>query len=252
MAVDVTEATFEQEVVERSRSVPVVVDFWADWCGPCKALGPVLEEAEAKRAGKVVLAKVDTDANQMLAQTFGIRGIPAVKAFKDAKLHSEFVGAQPAAAVERFFDALVPSEAELLAATDDEDSLRRALELEPGRRDAAVKLARILHDRGESDAALPLVDSLSGDFGAEALAARIRLERNASAGAPDGLGDALAALGDAVDESSLDAVIAQIAKAQDAETRDDLRRVVVGALDELGAEDPLAREMRRRLAAALY
>jgi putative thioredoxin len=251
MAIDVTEATFEQEVVERSRSVPVVVDFWADWCGPCKALGPLLEQAEAARAGKVVLAKVDTDANPMLSQSFGIRGIPAVKAFKDAKLHSEFVGAQPPAVVERFFDALVPSEAELLAAGDDEESLRRALELEPNRRDAAVKLARILYGRGETDAALDLVENLTGDFAGEALAARIRLER-AAAGSANGLGEALTALGESIDEASLDGVIAQIAATEDADLRDDLRRVVVGALDELGVEDPLAREMRRRLAAALY
>ncbi|HWO47294.1 MAG TPA: thioredoxin domain-containing protein, partial [Solirubrobacterales bacterium] len=83
MAVDVTEATFESEVVERSRQVPVVVDFWADWCGPCKALSPALEKAEAARAGKVLLAKVDVDSNQRLGAQFQVQGIPAVKAFRD-------------------------------------------------------------------------------------------------------------------------------------------------------------------------
>jgi len=142
MSVDVTEATFEAEVVERSRQVPVVVDFWAEWCGPCKQLTPALEKAEAARGGKVVLAKVDVDSNQRLAAAFQVQGIPAVKAFRDAKAVDEFVGALPPAKVEAFFDGLAPSRADDLLAAGDELSLREAAELEPGRADVAVALAR--------------------------------------------------------------------------------------------------------------
>ena len=114
--IDVTEATFQAEVVERSRTVPVVVDFWAEWCGPCRALGPILEKETAKHNGDVVLAKVDTDANPQISQAFEIQGIPAVKAFKDGKVVDEFVGVQNPAQVERFFRGLVPSEADGLVA----------------------------------------------------------------------------------------------------------------------------------------
>ncbi|HEY8765073.1 MAG TPA: thioredoxin, partial [Solirubrobacteraceae bacterium] len=121
---DVSEIEFPTAVIERSRAVPVVVDFWAEWCGPCRQLGPVLERAVEARAGKVELVKVDTDANPELARSYGIQGIPAVKAFRDGEVVSEFVGALPPPAVERFLDSLVPSEAEALVERGDEESLR--------------------------------------------------------------------------------------------------------------------------------
>jgi putative thioredoxin len=243
---DVTEETFATAVIERSKQVPVVVDFWAEWCGPCRQLGPVLERAVAAREGKVELAKVDTDSNQNLARAFGIQGIPAVKAFKDGAMVAEFTGAQPPQAVESFLDSLVPSEADGLVAQADEAGLRRALELEPGRADAAVPLARILLARGEPDPAAGILENVSGSFAADGLLARIELERS---GTPD-LSEAFAALDSGATEQALDLLLDAIADAGDA--RDEIRRVVVGVLDELGAESDLARASRRRLASALY
>jgi putative thioredoxin len=250
MQMDVTDASFQTDVIERSAAVPVVVDFWAEWCGPCRQLGPVIERAVASRAGKVELAKIDVDANPSVSRMFGIQSIPAVKAFKDGRVVAEFVGAQPPAAVERFFDGLVPSEADELVAAGDEQSLQRAVELEPTRADAAVPLARILRARGEDEAALELLGRVPGSFAADGLAARIGLERaTGTDGHPD-LSEAFAALDEGDERHALDLLLDALPNADGA--RDDVRRVIVGILDELGVENPLAREARRRLASALY
>jgi len=243
MPVDVTEATFEAEVLDRSRELPVVVDFWAEWCGPCKALSPALERAEAARAGKVVLAKVDVDSNQRLGARFQVQGIPAVKAFRDGAVVDEFVGALPPAKVEAFFDGLAPSRVDELLAAGDELSLREAAELEPSRADIAVALAKARLERGAEAEALEAVEAHESDFAAAGIAARVRL-------AQAGVGtEAFGALDRGERDAALDRLLSALGDADDG-TREDLRRAVVGIL----SEDPAwleAKAYRRRLSAAL-
>ncbi|CAN5600033.1 tetratricopeptide repeat protein [soil metagenome] len=244
--IDVDQDAFQTEVLERSATVPVVVDFWAEWCAPCRQLGPVLEQAAEAREGKVVLAKVDTDANPEISQTFGVQGIPAVKAFIEGEVVAEFVGAQGPTQVEEFFDALVPSKSQQLLAAGDEESLRKAVQVDPKNIDAAFALAQMLYRRGDADGALELVANAPDNFRADGLAARIELEQADD----DGVATAFATLDDGELEEGLDQLLAALES--DGSDRERIRRVIVGILDELGVEHPLARESRRRMSAALY
>lgn len=254
MSVSAHEETFDELVLQRSHELPVVVDFWADWCGPCKALSPALEAAAAARDGKVELVKVDIDANQRLAALFRVQGIPAVKAFRDGTVVEEFTGALPPARVEEFFDKLAPSRADDLLAAGDELSLREAAELEPNRADIAVALGKARLARGAEDEALDAVANYENDFIAAGIAARVHL---ATAGIAT---DAFATLDRGDREAALDGLIEILIKGprtdkpdelEPGEARDLLRRAIIGILSELDPADPTARAYRRKLATAL-
>ena len=236
---DVTDATFQSDVVERSNAVPVIVDLWAPWCGPCTTLGPMLERAVAATNGAVELAKVNVDENPLIAQSFGVQSIPAVFAIQEGKVADQFIGALPEAQVTAFVQALLPalSEADTLVAAGDERSLLQALELEPGHQAATEALARILIDRGDAAGALALLARVPETAAVRALAAEARL-------AEGGLNVA------DVDDAEVEAHLTQLLE----RVRDDdaARQEFVDLLETLGAEDPRTSSFRRALAARLY
>jgi putative thioredoxin len=237
MPIDVTDATFAAEVVERSKQVPVVVDLWADWCGPCKQLGPILERVIDETQGKVVLAKVDVDANRQVAAAFQVQGIPAVFALRDGKVVDTFVGAQPEANVRAFVEGLLPTEEEdavgTLVAAGDEASLRAALEIEPGHERAIVALAELLVERGgEADKA-------------EALALLQRIPESAETRRVA----ALARVGSAADDDVVAELDALLDRVRD---DDEARQRYIDLLEVMGADDPRTTGYRKQLTSRLF
>jgi putative thioredoxin len=257
-AIDVGERDFEARVVEASRETPVVVDFWAGWCQPCLVLGPVLERLAEEYAGKFILAKVDVDANPALASRFGIRGIPAVKAFREGEMVSEFVGAQPEQVVRSFLDQVVPSAADDLvssARAQEEDgdteaaeaAYRGALEEDPGHPGALVGLARIAARSGQVDEARVLL--AKAPLVEEARAVTAGLDLFDLAGEPGSFGDAARAAAAGEHRMALDRALELLA---DGEDRTRARDLMVKVFEVLGDEHPLTREYRPRLARSLF
>jgi putative thioredoxin len=267
---DVDEAQFPERVLRRSAEVPVVVDFWAAWCGPCRTLGPMLEQAVTAREGAVELAKVDVDRNQGVAQTYRVQGIPAVVGIRDGRVVAQFTGAVPAQQIEAFLDELVPSAADQavvrargLPPTEAEAELRAALADDPGHREAAIGLAELLVDTDPASA-LDLVRDHRPDPAAEAVVTRAELAEDGGvdldalrsavdAGDGDGattlrLGRALAARGEY--DEALDRLLAAVELGGD--VREPAREQVVALFNVLGDDDERVRAARPRLARALF
>jgi putative thioredoxin len=245
---DASESDFQQKVLDASFEAPVLVDFWAEWCGPCRQLTPVLEAAVEARNGDVRLVKVDTDANPRLSQTFGIRGIPNVKAFRDGRVVDEFTGALPRAQVDLFLDALVPSAADRAVASGDEDALRAALAEEPRHLEARLALGRTLLRRGAASDAVEVLKGAEHDAVGAGLLARAELVADPAA---DPEAAAVIATLEEDPEGAMERLIEAITGSP-AERKDRLRRVMIGIFGERGNDDPLVQRYRRRLAAALY
>lgn len=273
---DVTDSTFAGAVIERSKTVPVVVDFWAPWCGPCRVLGPVIERVASQHGDEVVLVKLNTDENPRTASQFRIQSIPAVKAFVDGEVAAEFTGAIPEAQVRQFFQRVVPSpaekavrEAEQLRSTAPAEAERRfrdVLNDAPDNVDALVGLASMLVERGETEQADALLNRAPRDRRAKALKHQIFLRQFARSHADEDLqaearsnptdpraryrwGVMLAARGqyelalqELLESVRLDRTFADGAA----------RKAMLAVFDIVGVASPLAREYQQRLASVLF
>jgi putative thioredoxin len=234
MPTDVTDATFQTDVIERSSTVPVVVDLWAPWCGPCRTLGPILEKVVEDTDGQVELVKVNVDENPQVATAFRAQSIPAVYALKDGQIVDGFIGAYPEDVVRQFVGSLVPSEEQQavadLVAAGDKASLQQALELEPDNEQAIVALAELMADDGRTDDALALLARIPETEAVRRVAAKARLGTK-----PD----------DDYDDK-LDALLAQVKDDEAA------RQEFVDILELMGPEDPRTARYRRELTSRLF
>lgn len=234
MSVDVSDATFQQDVVEKSREVPVIVDFWAPWCGPCKTLGPILERATDATDGQVVLAKVNVDENPAVSRAFQVQSIPTVYIFKDGQPIDGFMGAQPEHVINQLVQSLLPDPSQIrvkdLLAQGTEEALRDAVALAPGNEDAVCSLAEFLVRAGNVDEALALLARLPETERVRHIAATARLALNP------------------VDD--YDATLAELLER--VKTDDDARQEFLDILEAMGPDDPRTAKYRRLLTARLF
>jgi len=234
MVHDVTDATFQADVIHKSAEVPVVIDLWAPWCGPCTTLGPILEKVIDATDGQVVLAKVNIDENPGVAKAFQVQSIPAVFAMRGGEVVDAFVGAQPEREVERFVQSLLPTPQESTVASlisaGDETSLRQAIELEPGNEDAVVALAALLVEQEQFDEALALLERIPESERTRPIAAAARLGNKP-------VDEHDAALADLLPKVKVD---------------DEARQQYVDILELMGPEDPRTADYRKRLTRELF
>lgn len=232
--VDVTDATFQSAVIDRSMTVPVVVDLWAEWCGPCKQLGPIIERVVAATEGAVELVKVDVDANPAIAQAFRVQSIPAVFAIKDGRPVDQFIGALPEAQIAEFVAKLLPTkeqtEVERLIEAGDEASLRAALDLEADNVEAVLSLAELCAGEERGDEALALLERIPESPDTRRVAALARRGP----------------------EAALDVDTRLAALLERVKGDDEARREFVDLLELLADDDPAKADWRRQLTSRLF